>query len=100
MFYEGSDDIWDYLGITGAIYFTGAISVIILGLYWKKASSNGAILALLGGFSSLVGLEPIRNAIGLEVSNPAIIGLGSLLLSLLLMIFGSLFFPDKKTGLV
>ena len=28
MFYEGSDAIWDYLGITGAIYFTGAISVV------------------------------------------------------------------------
>ena len=57
------------------------------------------LLQLLGGFSSLVGLEPIRYAIGLEVSNPAIIGLGSLLLSLLLMIFGSLFFPDKKQNL-
>jgi len=100
MFYEGSDDIWDYLGITGAIYFTGAISVIIFGLYWKKASSNGALLALLGGFSSLVGLEPVRDAIGLNVSNPAIIGLGSLFLSLLLMIFGSILLPDKKKGLV
>ena len=38
MFYEGSDAIWDYLGITGAIYFTGAISVVVLGLYWDKAS--------------------------------------------------------------
>ena len=96
MFYKGSDAIWDYLGITGAIYFTGAISVIVLGLYWKRASSNGAMLALLGGFSSLLGLEPIRNFIGLNISNPAIIGLGSLCLSLLLMITGSLIFPDSK----
>ena len=60
MFYDGSDAIWDYLGITGAIYFTGAISVIIFGLYWEKASKMGAILALLGGLSALLGLEPVR----------------------------------------
>ena len=38
MFYEGSDAIWDYLGITGAIYFTGAISVVVIGLYWERAT--------------------------------------------------------------
>ena len=25
LFYEGSDAIWDYLGVTGAIYFSGAL---------------------------------------------------------------------------
>ena len=53
MFYEGTDAIWDYLGITGAIYFSGAISVLLFGLYWKPASSTGAILSLLGGFTAL-----------------------------------------------
>lgn len=96
MFYEGSDAIWDYLGITGAIYFTGAISVVVLGLYWKKASSSGAVLSLLGGLSSLVGLEPVREYIGIGIENPAIIGLLSLFFSLCLMIIGSLILPDKK----
>ena len=91
MFYKGSDAIWDYLGITGAIYFTGAISVVILGLYWEKASSTGATLSLLGGLSSLIGLEPIRNYLQINLENPAIIGLSSLLFSFLLMIFGFLF---------
>ena len=95
MFYEGSDAIWDYLGITGAIYFTGAISVVVLGLYWPKASSTGAILALLGGLSSLIGLEPIRVAIGINIHNPAIIGLLTLLFSISLMILGSFIFPDN-----
>ena len=94
MFYEGSDAIWDYLGITGAVYFTGAISVVVLGLYWKKASSVGAILSLVGGLSSLAGLEPIRQGLSINIDNPAIIGLLSLFLSLFLMFFGSLFFPD------
>jgi len=99
MFYKGSDAIWDYLGITGAVYFTGAISVVVMGIYWDKASSKGAILALLGGCSAIIGLEPIRDAIGLNVNNPSIIGLGTLCLSILLMIFGSILFPDiKKTS--
>ena len=40
MLYNGSDAIWDYLGITGAVYFTGAISVVVMGIYWDKASSK------------------------------------------------------------
>ena len=96
MFYEGSDAIWDYLGITGAIYFTGAISVVVLGLYWDKASATAAILSLLAGLSSIVGLEPIRNYLGININNPAIIGLSTLCFSFLLMIFGSLLYPDKQ----
>ena len=95
MFYKGSDAIWDYLGITGAIYFTGAISVVVLGLYWSRASSTGAILALLGGLSSIVGLEPVRVALGINIHNPAIIGLLTLLFSIFLMVVGSFIFPDK-----
>jgi len=100
MFYEGSDAIWDYLGITGAIYFTGAISVVVLGLYWEKASSTGAVLSLLGGLSSIIGLEPVRNFIGLSIDNPAVIGIISLIFSISLMIIGSIIFPDKAKGLI
>ena len=63
LFYKGNDSIWSYLGITGAIYFSGAITVLISGLYWKRASETGSILALFGGLSALVGLEPIRRAL-------------------------------------
>ena len=100
LFYEGSDAIWDYLGITGAIYFTGAISVIIFGLYWPKASSTGAILSLLGGVSSIIGLEPIRLYLGINMNNPAIIGLLTLAFSCFLMVSGSLIFPDKNQEVV
>ena len=97
MFYEGSDAIWDYLSITGAIYFTGAISVVVLGIYWDRSSSTGATLALLGGASSIIGLEPIRNAIGINISNPALIGLSTLAFSVILMIVGSMLFPDRES---
>ena len=28
LFYEGGDDVWDYMSITGAIYFTGAFRAV------------------------------------------------------------------------
>ena len=95
MFYKGSDSIWDYLGITGAIYFTGAIAVILFGLYWKRASSNGALLALIGGLSCLIGLEPIREYLAINLK-PEEIGLLSVLFTFLMMFFGSLLFPRKE----
>ena len=56
--YKGKDDIWDYLVVTGAVYFTGAFALLIGGLYWKRASSTGAVLALLCGFFAIFGLDP------------------------------------------
>ena len=60
LFYKGSDDLWSYMAITGAIYFTGAIPVLVGGLYWSKASSAGAFWSLVVGCSAVAGLEPIR----------------------------------------
>jgi len=97
--YDGGDSIWSYLGITGAIYFTGAIAVILFGIYWKKASSTGAIAALLGGLSALLGLEPIRESIPVVASlQPEQIGLMTLAFSMTLMVACSLIFPDEKGG--
>ena len=97
LFYKGTDSVWSYLGITGAIYFSGAIIVLIAGLYWEKASEMGAILALLGGLSALMGLEPIRNYFSINLQAEQI-GLLSLIFTSFMMIFGSLFFPNKKIG--
>ena len=97
--YDGGDSIWSYLGITGAIYFTGAIAVILFGVYWKKASSTGAIAALLGGLSALLGLEPIRESIPMVASlQPEQIGLMTLAFSMMLMVVCSLIFPDERGG--
>jgi SSS family solute:Na+ symporter len=97
LMYNGNDSIWDYLGITGAIYFTGAISVILFGVYWKRASSAGAMAALLGGLSALLGLEPIRNSLPMISSfKPEEIGLMTLSFSIFLMIVFSLLIPDRE----
>ena len=96
LFYQGSDDIWDYMAITGAIYFTGAFALLLGGLYWKKASRVGALGALLCGLTALLGLGPIKNAVGLSAFTGAHIGLFTIALTVIVMVVLSLLFPDTK----
>ena len=97
LFYTGGDDIWDYMAITGAIYFTGAFALLAGGLYWKRASSAGAFCGLLAGCSVVVGLGPIREPIeaasGQEIGS-APIGIGTVIFTLVVFVVVSLLFPD------
>lgn len=95
LWYPLGQDLWDYLNITGAIYFTGAFAVLLGGIYWKRASVVGAYLALTCGFGALLGLKPIQGAIG--VSWPVEwVGLGTVAGACLTMALGSLMFPDSN----
>ena len=64
VFYQGSDDIWDYMAVTGGIYASGAVALLACGLYWKRASSTGAVLALLAGSTAVIGLSPVKAGLG------------------------------------
>ena len=97
LIYQGRDDVWDYMAVTGAIYFSGAFSVLLGGLYWKRASCTGALLALLTGTIALAGLSPVQDALGINVSS-ARIGLITIGSTLAAMLFGSLLFPDPPQG--
>ena len=96
LFYNGPDDIWDYMAITGAIYFTGAFALLVTGLYWKKASRIGALSALLCGFTAILGLGPIREWLNLSFLTGAQIGLFTIALTLSVMVIGSLLYPDSQ----
>ena len=95
LLYKGREDIWDYMAVTAAIYFSGAFALLVGGLYWKRASSTGAVLALLGGIFAIFGLSPVQDAIGIKVPSERI-GLISIALTTGLMIVGSLLFPDRR----
>ena len=95
LWYPLGQDLWDYMAISGAIYFTGAFALLVCGLYWKRASKVGAYLALITGFGSLLGLAPVQKVVGLDVSS-AVVGLCVIGLAMTLMIGGSLLFPDRK----
>jgi SSS family solute:Na+ symporter len=107
--YRGDDDIWDYMAVTGAIYFTGAFALLVGGLYWRRASSTGAFLALLAGLTAIVGLSPVQDGLGtlmtklsssaepITVDIPsARVGLISIAATVMAMVIGSLLFPDRK----
>ncbi|RKX35163.1 MAG: hypothetical protein DRP71_04625 [Verrucomicrobia bacterium] len=113
LFYQGKDDIWDYMAVSGAIFFTGALAVLIGGLYWKRASSTGAFAALLTGLTALFGLGPVQQLVGLQYQSPgsdewiqrltgAQVGLISVALAFAVLITLSLLFPDRtpRTGRV
>ena len=107
LFYEGSEEIWDYMAVTGAIYFTGAFALLLGGLYWKRASSTGAFLALLTGLTAILGLDVVQRLVGLQRQIPGtqeweqvvtadFIGLATVVLSLAMLVLGSLLFPDRN----
>jgi SSS family solute:Na+ symporter len=87
------------MGVTGAIYFAGAFALLVCGLYWKRASSTGAFLALLAGSSAILGLGPIQEIVnkmcGVTITAPRAT-LTSIALTTTVMIVGSLLFPDKN----
>jgi len=97
LWYPLGQDLWDYMAISGAIYFTGAFALLLCGLYWRRASKVGAYLALITGFGSVCGLSPVQGALGLEVSSAAV-GLIVISLAMVLMVAGSLLFPDRETA--
>jgi len=108
LWYPLEQDLWDYMAVSGAIYFIAGFTLLLAGLYWKRASRAGAYLALICGLYAVFGLEQLRKlyADGLVVmgitSRPpditeAHIGLTTAALALILMIAGSLLFPDRNT---
>ena len=90
LWYELSQDLWDYMVVSGAIYFTGAFAILLLGLYRKRASSLGAYLALLAGLGAVRGRGPVKSAAGLDAWSGAEIGLATAASAVALMILGSL----------
>ena len=90
LFYTGSKDIWGYLAITGSVYFSGAISLVVLGLYSKRVNRYGAYCSLFCGLISLIGLEPIKVFFDINISS-SMIGLIALGLSIFVMYFGSFY---------
>jgi len=95
LWYDLGQDLWDYMAISGAIYFTGAIALLVFGIYWRRASKVGAYLALVCGFGAISGLKPVQALLGIEVSS-AIVGLTVITLAVVLMVVGSLVFPDDR----
>ncbi len=102
LWYPLGQDMLDYLAVSGAIYFTGAFAVLLFGLYWRRASRVGAYLALASGGCATLGLKPVqrwlnltKEELGFEIT-VEYVGLGTVSLAVVLMVVGSLLFPDAS----
>ena len=110
LWYPLGQDLWDYMAISGAIYSIGGFALLAFGLYWRRASRVGAYLSLLSAFFVLLGLTPVQNMFSVPLApikrmfdippeqtiSSAVIGLAVLVTAIILMVVGSLLFPDKR----
>jgi SSS family transporter len=85
MFALNSDSsIYEMVGNAYKVTLVGAFVPLVAGLYWKKATSTGALLAVVFGLSTWLSLEAL-NPEGLVPPQ-----LGGLLAAIVWMIIGSL----------
>lgn len=49
LWYELPGNVWDYLAVTGNIYVASVFTLLVAGLYWRRATSVGAFAALILG---------------------------------------------------
>jgi SSS family solute:Na+ symporter len=90
LIYEVPGPAYFYLQVTANLFMAPTLITVVAGLYWKRASSTGAVLAfLLGAAASLGYLLP---GIGLSVATA---GNSSWGLAALGFVLGSLAFPDR-----
>lgn len=104
LWYPLGQDLWDYMAVSGAIYFTGAFAILMMGLYWEKASAAGAYSALIIGIFAVFGLRPVQEFFSLEeffIKNEILghhIGLTVSCLAIIGMIIMSVSFPNKESN--
>jgi len=95
--YAGGEDIWDYLAVSGSIYFCSGIVILAGGLYWSRATRRGALAALILGFSAVAALGPVKVWLGLgDISSP-VIGFAAIGLSIAGFVVGSLSEAPKNS---
>jgi len=96
LWFEAPVSLWNYMAVTGTIYLAGAFTVVTAGLYWKKASKTGAMIALYAGLLAFLGIGPWTRGDNVPFyASDKFIGLMTFVIAILGMIIGSLLFPDK-----
>jgi SSS family solute:Na+ symporter len=96
LWFEAPVSLWNYMAVTGTIYLAGAFTVVTAGLYWKKASSTGAKIALYAGLLAVLGIGPWTRAENVPFFlSDKFIGLMTFIVAITGMIIGSLLFPDR-----
>jgi SSS family solute:Na+ symporter len=91
LFYKPPGAVFFYLGITGSIFLAGTFMSVAAGLYWKRASTLGAYMAMGGGVLGAVGYL----ILGLPANT---CGFGAFGIAAIGMAVGSLLSPCKEVS--
>ena len=86
--------VWNYMAVTGSVYLCGSIVVLVGGMYWRRASSAGALAALLGGLISVVVIFLPARITG-DTMLMGAVGLGNYAFCIVAFVVVSLLVPDK-----
>ena len=87
------------------VYLSGSATALIGGMYWKRASTTGALWAMYGGLLAISGLfvEPVQDWYEAEYGasitywfNGPSLTLAIFGICILLFVAGSLLFPDRE----
>jgi SSS family solute:Na+ symporter len=91
-FYHFPESVFRYLTLTGSISFAASLTVLVGGIYWRRAGVRGAYLAFAA--------SAIFPAISLAWTrfSPTLAGLLSFLLAPTGLIVGSLIWPGGGQG--
>ena len=87
--------VWNYMAVTGSVYLCGSIVVLVGGMYWKGASSAGALAALLGGLISVVVIFLPAQITG-DTMLMGVVGLSNYAYCIVAFVVFSLLFPDRS----
>jgi len=60
LWYEAPVSLWNYMAVTGTIYFAGAFACID----WRRATEAGALFALIAGLIAVAGIVPWESVLG------------------------------------
>jgi len=97
LWFEAPVSLWNYMAVTGTIYLAGAFTVVVAGLYWKKASSTGALIALFAGLLAVLGIGPWTQGDAVPwYLTDKFIAVMTFVASFIGMIAGSYLFPDNQ----
>jgi len=95
VWYELPASVWNYMAVTGSVYLCGSIVVLVGGMYWKRASSAGAMAALLGGLISVVVIFLPARITG-NTMLMGVVGLGNYAFCIVAFVVFSLLIPDRR----
>jgi SSS family solute:Na+ symporter len=90
------ESVWSYMAITGTVYLSGSATILIGGMYWKRASTIGAKIALVCGLFSLSGLFIEQLQAVFPWLTMSVMGLGNYIFCGAVFIIFSLVFPDRE----